>query len=158
MSIDWKNIETEYVTSDISQRQLAEKYGICRSTIGKKAAEGNWIEKRNKHRDSVVTKTVAAVESAMVSRARKVQTVADKLLNKIEAMVDGENPLDTKAIRALTAAVKDLKEIQGVRSELDEQEQKARIAHLQKQAEKDNDTSAGAIEVVFNAGPEEWNE
>lgn len=158
MSIDWKNIETEYVTSDISQRQLAVKYGICRSTIWKKAAEENWIEKRNKHRDRLVTKTVAAVESAMVSRARKVQTVADKLLNKIEAMVDGENPLDTKAIRALTAAVKDLKEIQGVRSELDEQEQKARIAHLQKQAEKDNDNSAGAIEVVFNAGPEEWNE
>ena len=161
MSIDWKNIETEYVTSDISQRQLAEKYGICRSTIGKKAAEENWMEKRTKHRDSVVTKTVAAVESAMVSRARKVQTVADKLLNKIEAAVDSfdmnELLVDKQALRQITGALKDIKEIQMIRSEADLREQEARIANLRKQADKE-ENAVTEIAVTFAAGPEEWNE
>ena len=76
------------------------------------------------------------------------QTVADKLLNKIEAMVDGGNPLDTKAIRALTAAVKDLKEIQSVKSDLDEQEQRARIANLQKMADKESDNKE-PIQVIL---------
>ena len=40
--IDWKTIETEYVTTDISHRELCEKYGICRSTISKKASEEKW--------------------------------------------------------------------------------------------------------------------
>ena len=50
-----------------------------------------------------------------------------------------------------------LKEIQGVKSSLDQQEQEARIANLRKQADKDSDTVEG-IEVVFQAGEEAWNE
>jgi hypothetical protein len=57
----------------------------------------------------------------------------------------------------LTAAIKDLKEIQNVRSEADRREQEARIANLRKSADK-NEQQPGSIEVVFSAGPEEWNE
>ena len=154
---DWQAIKTEYITTDTSYRKLAEKYGVSRVQIGNVGKEENWVELRRQHLDRTVTKTVAAVESAQVNRAKKMQTVADKLLNKIEAMVDSGKPLDTKAIRALTAAVKDLKEIQSVKSELDEQEQRARIANLQKLAQKE-DTQADSIEVVFLAGEEAWNE
>ena len=154
---DWQAIKTEYITTQTSYRKLAEKYGVSRVQIGNVGKEENWVELRRQHLDRTVTKTVAAVESAQVNRAKKMQTVADKLLNKIEAMVDSEKPLDTKAIRALTAAVKDLKEIQSVKSELDEQEQRARIANLQKLAQRE-DTQADSIEVVFLAGEEAWNE
>ena len=136
---DWQAIKTEYITTDTSYRKLAEKYGVSRVQIGNVGKDENWVELRRQHLDRTVTKTVAAVESAQVNRAKKMQTVADKLLNKIEAMVDAGNPLDTKSIRALTAAVKDLKEIQSIKSDLDEQEQRARIANLQKQADKTDD-------------------
>lgn len=154
---DWQAIKTEYITTDTSYRKLAEKYGVSRVQIGNVGKEENWVELRRQHLDRTVTKTVAAVENAQVNRAKKIQNVADKILNKIEAMVDRPEPLTEKAIRSLTAAVKDLKEIQGVKSDLDEKEQKARIANLEKQANKDDDT-AHVIEVVFAAGPEEWNE
>ena len=62
-----------------------------------------------------------------------------------------------KDVRSLVAAVKDLKEIQSIKSDLDEQEQKARIANLRRNVEKDEEESS-TIEVVFAAGPEEWNE
>lgn len=156
---DWQAIKTEYITTDTSYRKLAEKYGVSRVQIGNVGKEENWVELRRQHLDRTVTNTVAAVESAKVNSAKKMQAVADKLLNKIDAIVDTMTPstMNTKAIRALTAAVKDLKEIQSIKSDLDEQEQRARIANLQKAAQKE-DTQADSIEVVFMAGEEAWNE
>lgn len=153
---DWQAIKTEYITTDTSYRKLAEKYGVSRVQIGNVGKEEKWVELRRQHLDRTVSKTVAAVETAQVNRAKKIQFVADKLLNKIETLADRPGMLP-KDVRSLVAAIKDLNEIQGVKSDLDEQEQRARIANLKKQTEKDEDT-AGVIEVVFAAGPEEWNE
>ena len=156
---DWQAINTEYITTDTSYRKLAEKYGVSRVQVGNVGRDEGWVELRRQHLDRTVSKTVAAVENAQVNRAKKMQSVADKLLNKIDAIVDTMTPsaLNTKAIRALTAAVKDLKEIQSIKSDLDEQEQRARIANLQKQAQKE-DIQTDSIEVVFRAGEEAWNE
>lgn len=151
---DWQDIKTEYITTNTSYRKLAQKYGISYVQIGNVGRDEKWVELRKQHLDNTFTKTVAAVESAQVNRAKKMQTVADKLLLKIEAMVDSDRPLDTKSIRALTAAVKDLKEIQSIKSDLDEKEQKARIANLEKAADKDNGISAPTL--VVEGLPEEF--
>ena len=142
---DWQAIKTEYITTNTSYRKLAKKYGISYVQIGNVGKDENWVELRKQHLDRTVTKTVDAVESARANRAKKMQTVADKLLLKIEAMVDDERPLDTKAIRALTAAVKDLKEIQSIKSDLDEKEQMARIANLEKQSKPEAKETATLI-------------
>ena len=154
---DWQAIKTEYITTDTSYRKLSQKYGIGYQAICHRSQEEGWIAMREQHKNDTTTKTLEKISQQEANRAAKIHTVADKLLNKIESMVDSESPLDTKAIRALTAAVKDLKEIQSVKSALDEQEQRARIANLQKAAQKE-DTQADSIEVVFMAGEEAWNE
>lgn len=130
---DWQAIKTEYITTDTSYRKLAEKYGVSRVQIGAVGKEEKWVELRRQHLDRTVTKTVAAVESAQVNRAKKMQAVADKLLLKIEALADRPG-MAAKDVRALVAAVKDLKEIQGVKSDLDKQEQEARIAALRQKS------------------------
>ena len=154
---DWQAIKTEYITTDTSYRKLAQKHGVSYQAICHRSKDEGWIALREQHLNDTVSKTLDKISQQKANRAAKVQTVADKLLGKIEAMVDSGKPLDTKAIRALTAAVKDLKEIQSIRSDLDEQEQRARIANLQKLAQKE-DTQADSIEVVFMAGEEAWNE
>ena len=144
--MDWKAIETEYITTDTSYRKLAQKHGINSTTIAKKAGAEGWVERRKQFASKTQAKTLEKISRQEVNRAAKIGTVADKLLAKIEAMVDREEPLDEKAIRSLTAAVKDLKDIQGVRSELDRQEQEARIAALRhKGASDDDDDSTGVI-------------
>ena len=154
---DWQAIKTEYITTDTSYRKLAQKYGVNVTNIAKKASAENWVEQRKQYATKKQSKTLEKISNQEANRAAKIHSVADKLLAKIEAMVESEEPLDTKGIRALTAAVKDLKEIQSVRSELDKQEQEARIANLRRQVDKDEEDSS-MIEVVFAAGPEEWNE
>lgn len=153
---DWQAIKTEYITTQTSYRKLAQKYGINVTTIAKTAGAEGWVEQRKQYANETQAKTLEKISQLEANRAAKIHSVADKLLLKIEAMVDSERPLDTKGIRALTAAVKDLKEIQSVKSALDEQEQKARIANLQKQADKDEDKT-DEIEVVFVGGEEAWH-
>ena len=156
--IDWQAIKTEYITTSTSYRKLAEKYGVSRGQLSEVGRSEKWVELREQHRVNIVSKTVAAVENAQANRAKKMQTVADKLLNRIEAMVDDERPLDTKAIRALTAAVKDLKEIQSIKSDLDEKEQRARIANLEKQADKDSNQAPEAVTVIMGGDAAKYAE
>lgn len=150
---NWQAIKTEYITTQTSYRKLAEKYGVSRVQIGNVGRDEKWVELRRQHLDNTVSKAVAAVENAHVNRAKKMQSVADKLLLKIEALVDRPGMMP-KDIRSLVAAVKDLKEIQGVKSELDEKEQRARIANLEKQAAKEDSSNAPTL--VVEGLPEEF--
>ena len=151
---DWQAIKMEYITDpSASYRKLAVKYGVSYVQIGNVGKQEGWVELRKQHLDKTFTKTIDAVEDAKVRRATKIQDVADKLLSRIEAMVDG-GVAKPKDVRSLVAAVKDLKEIQGVRSELDEKEQRARIANLEKAAEKDSVQSGPAL--VIEGLPEEF--
>ena len=153
---DWQAIKTEYITTQTSYRKLAQKYGVSTTQICNVGRDEKWVEQREQYLNKTSAKTLEKISRQEANRAARIHSVADKLLNKIEAMVDGDRPLDTKGIRALTAAVKDLKEIQSVKSALDEQEQKARIANLQKQVDKDEDKTE-EIEVVFVGGEEAWH-
>ena len=153
---DWQAIKTEYITTDTSYRKLAQKYGVNVTNIAKKASAENWVEQRKQYATKMQSKTLEKISQQEANRAAKIHSVADKLLLKIEAMVESEEPLDTKGIRALTAAVKDLKEIQSVRSELDKQEQEARIANLRKQADKEDDNKE-PIRVIIGNDLEEYS-
>ena len=134
--IDWNKIKIEYITTNASYSNLAEKHGVSFKQICKVGSREKWVELRRQHRERTLKKTVSAVENAQVVRAKKILAVTDKLLRKIEETVDCEGAMTEKAIRALTAAVKDLREIQGIKSQLDTQEQEARIANLRRQAER----------------------
>lgn len=87
----------------------------------------------------------------------RLYVVADKLLGKIEQLVDTADPelLNPTQLRALAAVMKDLKQIQGIQSPLDLQEQMMRIEKLRRQTEQEEENDT--IEVVFDAGQEEWN-
>lgn len=153
---DWKAIETEYITTNTSYRKLAQKHGVNVTSIAKKASAEGWVDRRKQYATKTQAKTLEKISQKEADRAAKIGTVADKLLQQIEAMVDRDEPLDEKAIRSLTAAVKDLKEIQGVQSALDRQEQEARIANLQRQADKDADTNTEITVTFGSEDAEKW--
>lgn len=153
---DWQAIKTEYITTDTSYRKLAQKYGVSATQICNVGRDEKWVEQREQFLSKTTAKTLEKISQQEANRAARIHSVADKLLNKIEAMVDADEPLDTKGLRALTAAVKDLKEIQSVKSALDEQEQRARIASLEKQADKEND-SKEPIQVIIGGDLMEYS-
>ena len=152
---DWQAIKTEYITTDTSYRKLAQKYGVNVTNIAKKAGAEGWVEQRKQYANETQTKTLEKISEQEANRAVKIHSVADKLLLKIESLVDRPGMMP-KDVRSLVAAVKDLKEIQGVKSELDEKEQKARIANLQKQADKTEDNKE-PIKVIIGSDLEDYS-
>ena len=132
---DWQTIKTEYITTDTSYRKLAKKYDVTPRAICHRSQEEGWLALRQQYVNKTTTRTLEKISKQEATRAAKVFSVADKLLQKIDALADNPEPLTEKSLRALTASVKDLKEILGVRSAMDEREQKARIANLERQSE-----------------------
>ena len=147
--VDWVKIKTEYITTDTGYRKLADKYGVSFRTLSQKAKDEEWVQERRKHRENIVKKAVRKVEDHESTKMARFATVSDKLLNRIERIIEEseEGKITAKDIRSLTAAVKDLKEIQGVRSELDRQEQEARIANLRRQAQAEEKVTGAVLTV-----------
>ena len=152
---DWQAIKTEYITTDTSYRKLAQKYGVSTTQICNVGRDEKWVEQREQYLNKTTAKALEKISQQEANRAAKIHSVADKLLLKIEALVDRPGMVP-KDVRSLVAAVKDLKEIQGIKSDLDEQEQRARIANLQKQADSDNG-SKEPIKVIIGSDLEEYS-
>ena len=157
---DWNKIKTEYLTSDTSYRKLAQKYGVNATTIAKKASKEDWVSHRQQLANRTLSKTLTAVSNRQVNRAARLQKVADKLLNKIEAAVDDYNMevllVDRQSLRQITGALKDIKDIQMIRSEADLREQEARIAKLLKEAERE-DSGPNKVVIQIEGGEDTWS-
>lgn len=133
MAVDWIAIRTDYVTTDTSYRKLCEKYGLSFTEVSRHGREENWREERRKYQEKTYSKTIEIMAKNQAKRAERLKTITDKILDKIERVVDGMTETDIQAYRQVTSALKDIKEIQMLKSDADMREQEARIANLQKQ-------------------------
>lgn len=155
MGIDWAAIKTEYITTDTSYRKLAQKYGVSTTQICNVGKDEGWVEQREQFLNKTTAKTIEKISQQEANRAAKIHSVADKLLLKIEAIADSPRPMNSKDIRALTAAIRDLKEIQNVRSDADRREQEARIEKLRKETREE--TCNDEIKVIMEADLDEYS-
>lgn len=152
-----KKIRAEYVRGGVSYRILAEKYGVPFSSVRRTAEQEKWTDLREKAEQKARAKTVEAVSSQEAKRGDRIQVVADKLLALIEKAVDdGSITFTSRGLRDITGALKDLREIKGIRNQLDMEEQIARIKKLQKETEED--TSSREITVVIDDGLRDLSE
>ena len=137
--MDWNAIKTEYITDESSSyRKLAEKYDIPLGTLYKRAKKENWVGLKKQSIDKMVAKTVEKIENENVKRLTRIHSITDKALTKLEFALENLDPLDTQGYRQIIASIKDIKEIQMLKSASDIREQEARIRNLEKQAEDDN--------------------
>lgn len=156
--MDWNAIREEYIRDESSSyRKLAKKYSVGVSTICSRAKAEKWAELREQIKNDTITKSIGKISDKIVAQTDKYNDMVDTMTTKLTAAIEAVDPKDTTAVRRLTASLCDLKELLGIKSDADSREQEARIANLRKQADKEDDT-ATEIEVVFMAGPEEWNE
>ena len=157
--VDWLAVKTEYVTTAIGYRELSKKHRVRYKTLADRAKAEGWVEARNQYREKAITAAENAMAAQHAVRALKFQGVADRLLAKIEAIVDAEDAqtMSPKDIRALTAAMGDLKEIMDIRSKADAREQEARIANLERQARADVDKDQ-EITVRLTGGLESYGQ
>lgn len=179
---DWNAIKAEYITTDTSYRKLAQKHGIHYKVISARGKAEGWVQLRSQHKDKTITKTLEKISEKQANKLSRIDDLADKLLEKLEQAVSELDMImvvhkekvetgnreetteyrkaikggtvDRGGLRQLTAALKDIKEVKMLQSELDKQEQEARIANLRKNAEKDEGGTEYTL--VVEGLPEEF--
>ena len=120
--VDWNTVKAEYVAGGISQRAIAEKYGISWSTLQKRAQKEKWAKVRQAASDKIVEKTVQKAAKMNADNATLAADIKRKGLVILNNLFDdfakvkatehrdykGRNLTDIKRLRDLTAAYKDL--------------------------------------------------
>jgi uncharacterized protein YjcR len=157
----WKKIKTEYISGGTSYRKIAEKYDVPLKTLEVHGRDEKWVELKRQAEGKAAAKIVEIESDKQAERMKRLLTVSDKLLQAVEEAVEqfqaGELLLEKGALKSLSGAIKDIKDIQSIKSELDIEEQKARIAILKKQAEA-SDRQDTDIKIVIGTEAEEYSE
>ena len=135
--MDWNKLKAEYIAGGTSYRKLAEKYDVSFAILRRVAEKEKWAKLKAQARHKADTKMVNTVANDIAKNSVKINDVADKLLDKIVLILDEFEGIDSQSIKQLTSSLKDIKEIKGVKSEIDLKEQNARIDKLRKDIEAD---------------------
>lgn len=157
---DFKKIKADYIAGKGSYRSLAEKYGVSFNTLKTHAVEEGWHKLRQQANEKATTKIVENEANRQAQRMNRLLAVSDKLLDAVEKAVDGFNTedlvFDKGVLKSLSGAIRDIKEIQSIKSALDIEEQKARISKLQKEAEKEDESEQQTVTVLMGDKAEEY--
>lgn len=148
--MDWNIIKAEYIAGGTSYRKLAKKYEIEYHSLQRIATKEGWAKLKSQAKAKSETKIVNSIASDIANNSIKLNNVADKLLDKITELIErnGEILLNTQCLKHITSALKDIKDVKGVKSEADMREQEARIDKLRKDAEQEQKDTT--ITVTFD--------
>lgn len=121
--VSWRKIKAEYVAGGISQRALAEKYGVPMTTLVKHAKKEKWTTRRKQAEDKAVEKASEKVAEAAADNAATLERIKSKLLARLETMVDeypGKNAAELKVRTARTESKYSIRDIAAVYAALED--------------------------------------
>lgn len=127
MAVDWLTIKTEYINDrSTSFRKLADKHGVNKDTIARKAKTENWVRHRQTQVDTLYAeamqrateKTVEAISDEAASKARIRAHIMKLAEGWFEAQVElveanGKGAIDPTEFRKMVQSYKDMCEIEG---------------------------------------------
>lgn len=153
---NWPQIKADYISGGFTLEELSAKYGVSFSMIQKKSAEEKWKNLKKKKRRNVEEKIIEKVARKEVKTSVTIHSAADIVLQKTTELLATMSITSLESLKTAASTLKILKEVMDIKGDADTREQEARIAKLQREAEKEDDTIT-QVDVVFAAGPEEWN-
>ena len=123
---DWTAIKTEYVTGNISTRELAKKRKVSYAQLAEKCRKEKWTEARKKAQSKTIAKaeqkitdktakTIAETVDITAEAKKVLHQIALNMARKIDEAMAGctLEELARKGLRSreLTGAAKDIEEI-----------------------------------------------
>lgn len=158
---DWTEIRQEY-EKGASLQTLAKRHDISIGTIKKACARENWVKGKPKM-DRLVKRIEKATQKGTAENGtiengttekvptvpfhKRIDAAAFAALQKIEAAIEFVPPEQVQALKQITGALKDLVQITGG-SDLDREEQKARIDKLRAET-RTEDAASRTVTVRF---------
>jgi hypothetical protein len=154
MAADWAKIEAEYITTNLSYRELADKYGLDQATVSRKGKTLDWVGKRQRHVSETQAEVISRDKDIKADIATELTSTAKLILSKMKAGIESREDLTPSEAKGYSSAVKDIKDIFDIRSEDDKEEQRARIEKLRRDFARDDKSSS--ITVTLEGGLAEY--
>lgn len=155
---DWEKIRDEYISDPAATyRSLGLKYGINDNVVAVHGKKGNWVALRGQMQGESVGRALDAMAEKRVPRAKRVMMAIDLILDQAIAMLQkrGEDELTPRELQQLADVVSSAREIYGIKSAGDAEEQRARIAKLRRETD---DGGGNTITVQMAGGVEDYAE
>ena len=152
--MDWNKLKAEYIAGGTSYRKLAKKYDIEYHSLQRIATKEGWAKLKSQAKAKSEAKMVDTIAKDISKKSVKINDVADKLLDKIIYLLDELELADSQTIKQCTSALKDIKDIKGIKSDIDLREQEARIDKLRKDAMEENTDTE--INITFGNGANKY--
>ena len=86
--MSWRKLKAEYIAGGISQRKLADKYGVPFGTLQKRARVEKWNAKRKKADEKAVEKVTQKTAEIVADNAALCEQIKTNILLKLSKMVD----------------------------------------------------------------------
>lgn len=117
---------------------------------------------------SKIEKAVHELDIQLVTNTEKVKEIeynnidrpdkpTKEIIHESEKVVEIRTIIDRKGVQELASAVKSIKEVQMLKTELDKKEQEARIRKLEKEADSTDDNT-NEITITIAGGESSWQE
>ena len=158
--MDWDAIRNEYIMTQISQRDLAAKWGVSYRTLSKRSINEGWVDLRCQACKDRVAKSVEKIAEQQADVDSQVHDAALELLTAFRSSVAAaaETIMPPSMLKDYASALSSIqKTLRFGQTELDIQEQKARIEKLRREALED-DSSDSEITVILEGGLDEYAE
>ena len=115
----WDKLQREYITTGISYRALAEKYGVSFSTLRDRAKREKWPELRESQRNKTVTNTVQKTAERLADVEAEVAAIRQrmylKLMQEVERLTDElitSGEMNSTELRKLVQCFRDLDDVE----------------------------------------------
>ena len=108
---DWIKIKYEFISEEMTMRELSRKYNVAVSAISTRAKKEGWVKQQGKIKEQTDARLEQKAIDHRVSNTERAMNCIDTLLVKIEKGVKTINPKDIGAIKSMVASLKDLRDL-----------------------------------------------
>lgn len=99
---DWNKLKTEYVTTDISLKKLAEKYKLNPRVVGEQSRTKGWVEAKKKHQQKVAEKVASKVATKQANALAKELDIADKISSVLQKALEDADQFNRYVVDTTT--------------------------------------------------------
>ena len=132
--MNWRKIKAEYISGKESQRALAEKYGVSRSTLIRRANKEHWTQKRKAAETEVEKKVQQKTAEIVSDNAVLVERIKTGLLQRLIGMLEAypdKNAAEIKRKEGGALLIYRMKDIAAVLSVLEDKTAKGQNADIE---------------------------
>lgn len=132
--MSWRKLKAEYIAGGISQRKLAEKYGIPFGTLQKQARLKKWNDARKRAEAKAVEKATQKAAEAVADNAVLIERVKQGLLKRLVEMVEAypdNNAAEIKKKKDGAYLTYRMKDIAAILTVLEDKQAKGQAADIE---------------------------